>query len=49
MKRLKLKATSKKTDFEVFIKLSLNELNVLKGGTTETPPDECENESNSDF
>jgi len=42
MKRLKFKATSKKTDFEVFIKLSSNELIAIKGGGDEIPPENTE-------
>lgn len=42
MKRLKFKTTSKKLNFEVFNKLSITNLSKVKGGNTETPPDEVE-------
>ena len=43
MKKLNVKATSKKTNFRVFNQLSLIELATIKGGNTETPPEEEEN------
>lgn len=39
MKRLKVKTTSKKTNFEAFEELSYTKLILIKGGTDETPPD----------
>ncbi len=46
MKTPKFKVTSKKTNFNVFSKLSLIELSTIKGGNTETPPDDLENVQN---
>lgn len=42
MKRLNFKTTSKNTNLEMFTALSLKELETIKGGNTETPPEEEE-------
>jgi len=47
MKRLKFKTTSKKANFEVFTKLSCNNMIQLKGGSNEIPPEELEKEEDN--
>jgi hypothetical protein len=40
MKRLNFKSTSKKPNLEAFVQLSATELRTIKGGDTETPPED---------
>lgn len=42
MKLLRNKATSKKVNFKAFLKLSIPNLQLIKGGSSENPPEEQE-------